>query len=231
MNKADAETWWAHCALDVCETFCSPRTLPWVVTPAVVITDVQPLPPSQSPIAAYISMWSPEYNIVVSSYACGNVHYSFFEIAYNGWSTVMNSIWPWLTAHVVCLLMSIPCFTIPVCMWAHDELTVISWWTHSMRSLFVLTVRSWWAHMNSKFYHTRLTAWDQYLISLWDHGEITWTHSFITLDSWYEIIIWSQCEIRESSSKLIVLSHLIHSMKLLTDLTVISWWDRMNSQF
>ena len=47
-----------------------PRALPSVVTPAVVMTDVQPLPPSQSPIAAKIaiSMCSPpppshEYNI------------------------------------------------------------------------------------------------------------------------------------------------------------------------
>ena len=155
MNKADAETWWAHCALDVCETFCSPRTLPWVVTPAVVITDVQPLPPSQSPIAANISMWSPEYNIVVSSYACGNVHYSFFEIAYNGWSTVMNSIWPWLTAHDCSLFINV----------------------HSM------------------LHHPSL------------HVSSRWAHSDIMVDSQYEIIICSHCEIMVSSHELKVLPH------------------------
>ena len=136
-----------------------------------------------------------------------------------------------------------------ISLWDHGELTVrsqfLSHMTHSMRSISDFTVRSWSAHMNSQFYHTRLTVWDHYLISLgpfewlfslltfflrqmskvkdhstkiwrwilhdlfslWDHGQLTWTHTFITLGSTYEIIIWSYCEIMVSSHELTLLTH------------------------
>ena len=53
------------------ESFCSPKALPSVVTPAVVMTDVQPLPPSQS--------------LLTLPFLCD------FD--------------------VICLIMSMPCFT------------------------------------------------------------------------------------------------------------------------
>ena len=102
---------------------------------------------------------------------------------------------------------------------------IINW------SLSELTVKSCCAHMNSQFYHTELTAWDHHLISLWDHGELTGTQCFITLDSQYDIIIWSHCEIMLYSHELTVLSHQTHGMRSLSVLTVRSWWAHINSMF
>ena len=96
-----------------------------------------------------------------------------------------------------------------------------------MWSLSDFTVRSCCAHMNSQFYHTELTAWYHYLISLWDHGELAWTQCFITLDSQFEIIIWAHCEIMLYSHELTAFSHWTHGMISLSDLTVRSWWAHM----
>ena len=116
-------------------------------------------------------------------------------------------------------------------MLCSHELIVLSHWTHGMRSSSDLTVRSWWAGMNSMFYHTWLTLWDHYLISLWDHAVLTWAHSFFTLNSRHDIIIWSHCEIMVSSHELNVLSHWTHSMRSLSDPTVSLCCIHMNSQF
>ena len=111
------------------------------------------------------------------------------------------------------------------------ELNVLSHLTHTLRSLSDLTERSCCTHMSLQLFHTELTAWYHYLISLWDHGELTWTQCLITLDSQYEIIIWSHCELMLYSYELTVLSHQTNGMRSWSVLTVRSWSAHMNLHF
>ena len=101
------------------------------------------------------------------------------------------------------------------------ELTVLSHQTNGVRSWSVPTVRSWSAHINSHFYHTRLTVWDHYLISLSDHGELTWTHSFyhIRLTVWYHYLIslWDHGQL--------TWTQFYHTRLTVWDNYLISLWD------
>ena len=97
---------------------CCNLMTPSVVTLAEVITYVQPLPSSQSPINfnMAISMCRPPISITsyyrLSPHSSGHVHWIFLAIAYNGWSTVSTGIWPGLTRTMICWMICIPCLTI-----------------------------------------------------------------------------------------------------------------------
>ena len=183
------------------------------------------------------TVWDHTYDITVRSW-WAHMNSQFYLTRLTVWDHNLISLWDhseltW--THSVITLNSryeiIICSHCEIMVSSH-KLNVLPHQTHGIIwSLTDLTVRSFCAHMSSQFYHTELTAWDYHLISLWYHGELAWTQCFITLDSQFEIIIWSHFEIMLYSHELTALSHWTHGMISLSDLTVRSWWAHMNSMF